>query len=529
VPVAGASVTIVHVPTGSANTVMTNASGSFFQGGLRPGGPYSISIEASGFEGDGVTDVVLAPGPASPLKLQLQAAEAAAVMNTIVVSGEAINAQDLNSGVGSNLTARDLANQPTLNRDLASILSRDPLSSSSGPNNLSVAGVNPRYNSVTIDGATQKDNLGLGTGLAATRRSPIDIDIIESVQLVAADYSVTASNFTGGGVNVVTKGGTNEIDGALYYYYRDQDFVGETGFGGAARFNPGTFEEKEYGVTLSGPIIRDKLFFLVNYSKFEDARSVDFAAADAANGLTPAFFTALNQLVQTTYGIDMQGRPQQAALPEESERLFGRIDWNINNDHRLQVNLQQTEEVVTEGVGALTFQSAWYEAPNKLTSYGAQLFSDWSDSLSTRLRVNYTENARAQNCLAGDGVGALNFFVNAASANVAGSPLAGTVTSTTSRQIVGGCDQFRHTNTYADERLQLFGAGDYRWNDFIFTVGGEYETIEAANAFSQFSRGLYTFGSNAAGNTSLVPNRQHVSISQRDVEQHRRLYDRVCL
>lgn len=504
--VSGATITIVHEPTGSASTITTGASGNFFQAGLRPGGPYTLTVEAQGYEGGTLTGLSFAPGPQSPLQLTLAAIDDTAVLEKVVVTGAAINLLDLNSGVGSNLTSRDLANQPTLNRDLASILARDPLSISGGTNNLSIAGVNPRFNSVTIDGAVQKDNLGLGAGLAATRRSPIDIDIIESVQLVAADYSVTASNFTGGGVNVVTKGGTNEFDGAAYYYYRDQDFLGTDTFGGTGSFNPGVFEEKEYGATLSGPIIKDKLFFLVNYSKFEDARSVDFEAADATNGLTPAFFTALNTLVRNELGVDMGGRPSSAALPEESERLFARVDWNINNDHRLQLNFQQTEEVVVEGVGALTFQSAWYQSPNKLNSYGGQLFSDWTDNLSTRLRVNYTENEREQACNAGPGVGALEFNVTAAAANVAGSPLAGTVTSTTNRRIVGGCDQFRHTNTYADERLQFFGAADYTLGDFIFTVGGEYETIEAANAFSQFSRGLFTFGAGSAGNTSLVPN-----------------------
>ncbi len=504
--VSGATITIVHEPTGSANTVTTGTSGNFFQSGLRPGGPYSLTVEAQGFEGGTLTGLSFAPGPQSPLQLTLAAIDDTAVLEKVVVTGSAINLQDLNNGVGSNLTSRDLANQPTLNRDLASILARDPLSISNGTNNLSIAGVNPRFNSVTIDGAIQKDNLGLGSGLAATRRSPIDIDIIESVQLVAADYSVTAAGFTGGGVNVVTKGGTNEFDGAVYYYYRDQDFVGESTFGGAGTFNPGVFEEKEYGATLSGPIIKDKLFFLVNYSKFEDARSVDFESADANNGLTPAFFTALNTLVLNELGVDMGGRPSSAALPEESERLFARIDWNLNDAHRLQLNFQQTEEVVTEGVGALSFQSAWYQSPNTLNSYGGQVFSDWTDNLSTRLRVNFTENQREQACNAGTGVGALNFQVTAAAANVAGSPLAGTVTSTQNRQIVGGCDQFRHTNTYADERLQFFGAADYTLGDYIFTFGGEYEAIEAANAFSQFSRGLYTFGANTTGNTSLVPN-----------------------
>jgi hypothetical protein len=514
--VTGATITIVHEPTGSASTLTTSANGNFFQAGLRPGGPYSITVSAIGYEGGTLEGLNFAPGPQSPLRLTLATIDDTAVLEKVVVTGAAINVLDLNSGVGSNLTSRDIANQPTLNRDLASVLARDPLSISGGPNNLSIAGVNPRFNSVTIDGAVQKDNLGLGTGLAATRRSPIDLDIVESVQLVAADYSVTASNFTGGGVNVVTKGGTNEFDGAAYYYYRDQDFLGESTFGGAGSFNPGVFEEKEYGATLSGPIIKDKLFFLVNYSKFEDARAVDFEATDANNGVDPDFFAALNQLVLDTYGIDMGGRPQQAALPEESERLFARFDWNINENHRLQVNFQQTEEVVTEGVGATTFQSAWYDSPNTLDSYGGQLFSDWTENLSTRLRVNYTENQREQACRGGD-IGELSFS-QFNDADLIGSPLEGLL-GTRTNTFTGGCDRFRHTNTYADERLQFFGALDYTVGDFIFTAGGEYETIEAANAFSQFSRGQFVF-SNAANVGNAIANVNYRNVTSNNTDEY---------
>lgn len=528
--IAGASITIVHQPTGTASTLSTSSGGNFFQSGLRPGGPYSITVTADGYEGGTLEGLSFAPGPQSPLRLTLTAIDDTAVLQKVVVTGSAINLLDLNNGVGSNLTSRDIANQPTLNRDLASILARDPLSISGGANNLSIAGVNPRFNTVTIDGAIQKDNLGLGTGLAATRRSPIDIDIIESVQLVAADYSVTASGFTGGGVNVVTKGGTNELDGALYYYYRDQDYLGDKTFGGTGTFNPGVFEEKEYGATISGPIVKDKLFFLVNYSKFEDARQVDFQAADASNGINPAFFDALNTLVQNTYGIDMGGRPQQTALPEESERLFARIDWNINDKHRLQLNFQQTEEVVTEGVNALTFRSAWYQSPNELNSYGAQLFSDWTDNLSTRIRVNYTENSRQQVCNQGPGVGALNFILNNTTAASAAS-LAGLITSTTNRTIVGGCDQFRHTNTYDDERLQLFAAADYSIGDVILTFGGEYETIEAANQFSQFSRGLFTFNSGANIANRIANTVQYRNVTSNNTDEYitQFSYDRASL
>lgn len=494
--VQGATVTIVHEPTGSASVLTTSSNGAFFQTGLRPGGPYSITVSAPGFEGTAVDGLNLSPGTQPPLRLRLAAsADDTAVLDTVVVTGAAISALDLNNGVGSNFSARDVANQPSISRDIIATLNRDPLAVSGGPNNLSVAGVNPRFNAVTIDGARQADNLGLGSNTFPTSRSPINIDIVEAVSLVASDYSVTASGFTGGLVNVVTKGGSNEFDGSAFYYYRDQDYIGTSVFGGDRSYNPGVFEEKEYGVTFRGPIIKDKLFFSLSYDKFETAQQVDISASAASAGYSPAFYNALNQLVLDTYGIDMGGRPLQVALPEETERLFARIDWDINADHRLQLQYQNTEETGVSGATSTTgFQSAWYDVPNTLDSYTVQLFSDWTPSLSTRLRASYTENERLQNCRAGDGVGEISMRLSVN--NTVGTPLEGLLNISNPNSIrtfTGGCDRFRHTNTYADERLTLFGQADYVWQDFIFTLGGEYETLDAANAFSQFSRGQFVF------------------------------------
>lgn len=489
-PIADARVTIIHVPTSTVSVATTTGSGQFFASGLRVGGPYSVVVSAAGFEGEAVDGLNLQPGSQSPLRITL----APQTTEVITVTGQAINTTDLNNGVGSNFNARDIANQPSLNRDVVSTLLRDPLASSSGPNNLSVAGVNPRFNGVTIDGARQQDNFGLGSNTFATARSPINIDIIESVALVASDYGVTSSGFTGGLVNVTTRGGTNEFDGSAFYYYRDQDYIGSSTFGGNGSFNPGEFDEKEYGVTFRGPIIRDRLFFSLSYDTYETASSVDFASTDASLGYQPGFFEALNQIVQNTYGIDMGGRPQQGAVPEETTRYFARIDWNINDDHRLQLSYQQTEDTGTSNIGASNFTSAWYDTPTELTSYTAQLFSDWTPQLSTTLRASYIDFLRGQNCRAGNDVGQITIRLNEAA--VAGTPLDGLLTSGTStRTLTGGCDRFRHANEFEDTRLQLFGSADYRTGDFIFTVGGEYENYDVFNLFVDTSSGEYIFNS----------------------------------
>ncbi len=525
--VTGATVTVIYEPTGSANVLTTGTTGNFFQTGLRPGGPYTIIVAAPGFEGATLDNIRLAPGQQPPVRIRLGAElDDEARMAAVVVTGAAVTRLDLNYGAGSNYSARDVANQPSLARDIIATLNRDPLAISGGPNNLSVAGVNPRFNAVTIDGARQQDNLGLGSNTFPTSRSPINIDIVESASLVASDYSVTASGFTGGLVNVTTKGGSNEIDGSLFYYYRDQDWLGTKTFGGAGSFNPGVFEEKEYGLTLRGPIIPDRLFFSLSYDKFETAQQIDVSGGLAGLGIQPGFYDALNQIVLDTYGFDMGGRPLQTAVPGETERWFARIDWNINNDHRLQIQYQNTEETGVAGSNsAFNFQTAWNDVPNSLTSYTGQLFSDWTPEFSTRFRVSYTENERLQNCRGGPNVGELSFVLNAA--RVAGTPLEGLLTSTANRTFTAGCDRFRHTNTYADERLQLFGQGDYVWNDFIFTFGGEYENVDAVNQFSQFSRGQFVFTGNTAGQDILdqIANVNYRNVGSNNVAEYLTQYE----
>lgn len=485
--VSGARISIIHTPSGTVQTASTNDTGAFFAAGLRVGGPYTLTVTAPGFEGQALEGLNLRPGPQSPLRLTLNPQAA----DVIVVTGQAINTTDLNNGVGSNYTARDIANQPSLNRDVIATLARDPLAISGGPNNLSVAGVNPRFNGVTIDGARQQDAFGLGSNTFATARSPINIDILESVTLVASDYSVLTGGFTGGGVVATTKAGTNEFDGSAFYYYRDQDYYGEEGFGGDTTFTPGEFDEKEYGVTLRGPIIEDVLFFSVSYDKFETASAIDFTSSDTNSGVDPQFFGALNSLVQNTYGIDMLGRPAQAAVPSETERYFARVDWNINDDHRLRVSYQKTEDAGISNIGSRNFESAWYDTPTSLESWSGELFSNWNDNLSTTFRASQIDFVRGQNCRAAEGVGQLEFRLNAA--DVAGTALDGLLTNASDLTFTGGCDRFRHANEYSDERLTLFGSADYVWNDFVFTVGGEYEQLDVFNVFVERSRGTFVF------------------------------------
>ena len=482
-PVANAEVTVRHAPSGTTSTARTNARGGFFTPGLRVGGPYEISIDAEGYEPGDIIDLYLEAGEVEPLRVTLYET------TELVVTGVRPTLS-LNNGAGSAFSSRDISNQPAVNRDVIATLLRDPLAQSNGVGNLSVAGVNPRFNGLSIDGSLQQDDLGLGANTYATDRSPINLDAVESASIVASDYSVTASGFTGGLVNVVTRSGTNEIDGSLFYYYTDEGYRGETAFGDT-NVVTAPFEETEWGVTLGGPIIRDRLFFFLSYDEYESASGSDFTVNDDTNDIDPALFDALNQIVQTNYGVDMQGRPQTAATPAISERLLGKIDWNITNEHRASFTYQHTEESGTS-VSSTSFQSAWYDTPVELTAYTAQLFSDWSPNVSTTLRANFKEFARGQICRAGTDTPHLEFRLSGN--DVAGTVLDGLINSGASeRFLTGGCDRFRHANLYDDSRLQLFASADFTFGDHVLTIGGELQQFELFNLFVERSSGAFIF------------------------------------
>jgi hypothetical protein len=207
-PVANATVTIRHIPTGRVDRSTTSANGTFFETGLLVGGPYSVSVESA--EGNLLRENLRFGPSTNSLQLSISS-----IQDEVIVTATRTG-QGIGDGVGSAFSSSEILGQPSANRDLIATLVRDPLANSTGEGILSVAGANPRFNALAIDGSLQQDDFGLSSSTYATARAPISLDVVESASVVATDYSVTQSGFTGGLVNIVTKSGTNEFDGALY-------------------------------------------------------------------------------------------------------------------------------------------------------------------------------------------------------------------------------------------------------------------------------------------------------------------------
>ena len=259
-PAAGASVQIVHTESGSISNVVTDAEGRYIARGLRTGGPYTIIISK-----DGVTE--------KREGIYLQLAETANVdatvgapMQTVTIAGNRARSDIFNRsnmGAGTSISNAQLQIQASVNRNLQDYARADPRVSQTDKERgeLSVAGQNSRYNSITIDGVNVNDTFGLEANGSPTTRQPISIEAIQSTQVNVANYDVTQKGYTGGNINAVTKSGTNQWKGGVYYVYRDDRLAGQ-------RYNPATdvysdpvpFKETTKGVWASGPLVEDKLF-----------------------------------------------------------------------------------------------------------------------------------------------------------------------------------------------------------------------------------------------------------------------------
>ena len=262
-PIAGASVTIVHIPSGTTSTTTTTASGQFSATGLRVGGPYRVTAQAEGMQDAIVEELYTQLAQRTSVTL---VAQPIATLAGVEVTGS--SERDVSIGAGARFGAQDVRALPSISRDIKDVVRVNPKAWVDPTNSdaLEVAGVNNRYNSITVDGVRQNDDFGLNNNGYPTQRSPLSVDAVEAVSVLTAPFSVEYSFFRGSTINMVTKSGTNEFTGSAFFYKGDDSYLGDQTKDTEVNL---VFDEEIYGGTLGGPIIKDKLFFFLSYEKLE--------------------------------------------------------------------------------------------------------------------------------------------------------------------------------------------------------------------------------------------------------------------
>ena len=407
--VIGASVQVVHDQSGMKYATVTNIDGRFSIQGMRNGGPYTVTVSYIGYETKTFKEIYLDLG--ETYNLQVWLSENSNELTEVVVSGKASKFTAEKTGASTNVNNATIRELPTINRSITDIARLSPYA-----NGMGFSGGDGRSTNFTLDGANMNNNFGLSSNLPGGG-TPISMEALDEVQMVVAPYDVRQSNFIGGGINAVTKSGTNTFRGTAYMYYNNENMRGN-------RIDNKELAAREqdrlttYGFTLGGPILKDKLFFFVNYEGSKKPTTVNrWRGSEDGVGDRQQYIsrTKLSDLERTrqfllkNYNYD-PGSYTDFPADITNNKFLARIDWNIARNHRLAVRFNHTinktwnnpngssadvgyrlNGTYRMGEQSMAFSNSLYSMDNKITTVSADLNSRFSDKLSNQFLFTYSD------------------------------------------------------------------------------------------------------------------------------------------
>lgn len=504
-PVAGATVSIVHRESGSVNNFVTDAEGRYSVRGLRVGGPYTVTATKGADKNvqDGIY-LQLAESLSLDIKLGANALEA------VVVTGSSAANNKFNSstmGAGTNLGRQELEAYASIARNLQDYARTDPRLSQTDKERgeISAGGQNSRYNAITVDGVRINDTFGLESNNLPTIKQPISIDAIQSVQVNISNYDVTQQGYTGANINAVTKSGTNEFKGSLYYVYRDDSMVGHRfNRTNGTSFNFLPFKEDTKGFTLGGPILKDKLFFFASYEELKSNRAQP-EFGPVGGGLTNVAISqsaidSATTIAKTKYNMDI-GKPNADAPVLVKDTLL-KLDWNISENHRASVRYAKTQQDETNfgtySATGLNLSSWWWNQKKDIQTVVGQWFADWTPNFSTELKLSNRDY---------DSVPLNNSNLPAIGLQFTGLAPAGSPAgiNTGSRFLNFGTELSRQYNVLNTKTVDGYFGANWVQDDHELKFGTDYTNNKVSNGFFQNINGNYTFSCQNNWAYSAVP------------------------
>ena len=407
-PVIGAAVVAIHEPSGTSYGSITNADGLYTIQGMRTGGPYRVEVSCLGYQQTNYTDVTLQL--AETYNLNAQIAESSEFLSEAVVIAAPTSkfAAVEKTGASTNISSRQMIEMPTISRSLSDMTKLSPY----GGNGMNFSGSSGRSTNFTVDGANVNNNFGLSTSLPGGG-NPISIDAIEEMQVVVSPYDVRQSNFIGGGINAITKSGTNTFKGTAYVYYQNENMHGNRVDGVDLERTPES--QTTYGFTLGGPIIKNKLFFFVNAERIPSPSEIikwrpsQDGVEDETRMISrvkESDAQAMRDFLIKNYNYD-PGSYNDYNKDQGNLKLLARIDWNISRNHKLALRYNYTKnnkwnapstsrDVSDMSFGmvskyGLVFSNSLYNQMNNLWTISADLNSRLGDHVSNQLLVTYSD------------------------------------------------------------------------------------------------------------------------------------------
>jgi hypothetical protein len=391
---AGASIVAVHTPSGTQYGIMTNADGRFSLNNMRVGGPYQITVSFVGYKPQVVSDLTLSLGNVADISVTM--VPTATTLSEVVVSaGKNAIINSGRTGAAINISNDVVASVPTISRGLKDFTRISPLANNAGYGT-SFAGANNRYNQFAIDGLVSNDVFGLtssGTNGGQTGIEPISLDAIEEFQINIAPYDVRESGFTGGGINAVTKSGTNKFKGSLYFYGNNQKTVGKNEPIADTNKPVATYKDWQAGFTVGGPIIKNKLFFFINGEMTRNVYPLGNLPGTSASAITTDEINrvlAVINRVAPTYDPGAWGDMNNET---KSNKFLVKLNWNINDKNKLVVRHSYTygENISnSRSANSLRFYNNGIFFPSTTNSTGIELSSILPNNMSNQLSLGYT-------------------------------------------------------------------------------------------------------------------------------------------
>jgi hypothetical protein len=514
-PVAGATLTARHVPTGTTYTAVTTENGRYYFRGMIVGGPYTLTVNATGKKPAEISDITTQLGQDADVNVSLQPADIV-VMEKFTVGAAADDLDSTAMGSGTVLTRESFLNQPTAQRSFADLARTNPMVTLRNvfgdrqEGMLTALGQNNRFNSIMLDGARINDQFGLNASGLQSFFNPLSLETAEQVSIETSPYDVRQSGFTGAAINVVTRSGTNTFHGSIYGYYTDAKYADADVIGPTAGQRPPD-ERKTWGATLGGPIWKDHLFFFANYENFE---RIQTAAGPTMTPTGADLTTISNALaaIQSRAGtsFDLGSFDGGGSLVTDEEKKLFKVDWNITRDHRLSVRYNETVGTFPQfgrfnslggnfasffpGLVAsrgTSLSSNFYTQTRTEDVWAATLNNQWSSNLKSEFKWSKTSYEQLTTTpvtfpevrvfgVAGVGIDGRPVT------NAAGAP---------SGAVVFGTEINRHGNVLRTETESYSGNADYFWKNFTFTAGFDREVNEFFNLFRSGSHGVFDYAS----------------------------------
>ena len=496
-PLPGANVIAEHIPSGSQYGAATRDNGFFNLPNLRVGGPYTVTVSYIGFNPQKKEDINLNLGQNFRLEFTMES-EAVTVGEVVVTAEQDAVLNSNRTGAATYVEDDQIQTLPTIKRSIRDLTRLDPRSDG----NYSFGGKNWLYNNISLDGSYFNNPFGLDDPAPGgqTNSEPVPYDAVEQVQVSIAPYDVRQGGFTGAGINVVTKSGTNRYQGSLYSFFRNETLLGNTVSGNDVIANP-DLSFNQSGFSVSGPIVQDKLFFFLNgeIERREDPGTNFIANTGGEVGfgesrVRASVMDSIRTRMIQVYGYD-PGAYDGFVHNTENEKILIKLDWNINESNNLSFRYNRLDArrdlpphpfVLSQGgrgpnESSLPFQNSGYKINNRLNSFAMELNSR-SENFANRFFASYNRFRDYRDPFSEPFP---TIQINEAGVNYT----------------TLGHEPFSIHNILDQDVLQVTNNFSYFLGNHVVTAGGTFEYFKFFNAFNIFRYGLFMVPQQFGGTT----------------------------